>query len=258
MTVTTRVVRRTLARLADRHDAPTYARRLHGYGRVTPYDAAEVRTIAARARRVAAWHDAATPDHHRDGVTWYARARDAAHHAADTLGVPRPAAVAAIATASPGLAWSRNVDALAAVVAVAGGAPAHIVLTEYRVPRRSGAVAAFRRAAVAYRDALASGDAVAATAAAHRDAPKVIGFAAGITTGGDTLAVAVDGHATLAADRAATIAERVGIGAAVPARGRAYDTLAAAYAVAAVARDLTPPMMQAVTWCAWRALPVAR
>lgn len=67
-----------------------------------------------------------------------------------------------------------------------------------------------------------------------------------------------DHLAALLADARAGIATRLGITHAPKVRGRAYDAAAAAYGVAAAARDLAPPVMQAVTWCAWRAVPVAR
>lgn len=252
------IARATLLDLAARDDAPLYARLLHGVGRRAPYDRRERAAIARHAERIVAWCATATPEQSTAGMTWYARARDAAHHAADLLGIDRPAAVAGIATVSPGVAWSHNIAALAAVLDVLAGTPAPVALDRHRVPRRMGAVASFERGAVAMRHATLTGDAVEGVRAAHRDAPKVIAFAAGIATGGATLDVAVDDHAVALASTRVTPTRR-GHGHARPPSGRRYHLLAASYAVAARMLNVdTPPLAQALAWVAYRATPVER
>lgn len=272
--------RETLARLArrvawhDREPVPSWAHRALAIGTRQAYSTAEVHTIRRNAARLVALASAADSATVAHGLTWYATARALAvetlmlarteNHGAP-IGVTMRGAAYALAAVSPGMPWARNGDALAAVLTLAmhGTTDARDVRAYIRtlpLPVPYG----YRPYVDAVRVAI-DPDAITG--------PKRRAFAIGTDSAGDTVHVAADGHATLAAAIGA-VARRPGITAARTPTGRAYDVVSASYALACerLLQDspaawagstlpgrerprLTPARLQAVVWLAWRAIP---
>jgi len=238
-------VRAALEAAAGSSTPPRYALRLEGWGRVQAYSRAERRRVATMAGRVLGIIDAAQPADLEAGRVWYAQARRDVRAEAQAWGLEDlERAVAVTAAVSSGLAWASNIPALAAILEhVRTGRPlADAVRARGIGLGRPGWGPWAHALEVLERGPHAlSGD-------------KRRGFGAGIITAGETLEVAVDGHAALGAEHGA-LAVRPGITAAPSLAGRAYDLRAAAYAVAAHALGVTPAQAQAMAWTAWRRIP---
>jgi len=230
--------RETLARIArrvawhGREPVPSWAHRALAIGARQTYTTAEVHTIRRNAARLAALASAADSATVAHGLAWYAAARALAVetlYAARTANPGAPCAVTqrgaayALAAVSPGMPWDRNGDALAAVLTLAmhGTTDARDVRAYIRtlpLPVPYG-----------YRPYV---DAVrVASDPDSLTGPKRHSFAIGTDSAGDTVHVTVDGHATLAAAIGA-VTRRPGITAARTPTGRAYDVVAASYALA--------------------------
>jgi len=272
--------RETLARLArhvawhGREPAPSWANRALASGTRQAYSTAELHKIRQSAARLVALASAADSATVARGLAWYTAARAlavetlmlarTANHGAPVDVTMRGAAYA-LAAVSPGMPWHRNGDALAAVLTLAmrGTTDARDVRAYIRtlpLPVPYG----YRPYVDAVRVAV---DPDSLTG------PKRRSFAIGTDSAGDTVHVTADGHATLAAAIGA-VARRPSITAARTPTGRAYDVVAAAYALACerllqAAPDawggstlpgrerprLTPARLQAIVWLAWRAIP---
>ena len=176
-------------------------------------------------------YDAATPDKHARGRSWYADYRaELADHARAT-GTPMHRAVGVLAVSSintgpvQGMRWTART--------LAGGTGGHL-----------GAVCDKAQRILATADTLDAARDIA-TPYTPNGSRKVRSFACNIATGGETCTHDVP---CVTIDRWAHYIATDGADKSVP-KGRAYDELAEAYRTAATMRGVSPAVMQAVTWC---------
>jgi hypothetical protein len=171
-------------------------------------------------RRILSWWDVADDGCREAGDVWYPLAREHAATVAQLADVTLPVAARAIAELSPRCRWEWNVRA--AYVLAQGGTPSRVLPESVVVARR----------------VLAGGE-----GRSELTAPKVHAFARNILGCRDS--VTVDAWALRVAGVPEGAIGRVGV----------YAAVAHAYRLAARRANVTPCVMQAVTWCAIRQAP---
>jgi len=174
----------------------------------------------------------ATPEQIDTAVNWYADAHEVASALAVKNGVWIGTAAGIIAACSPMLSWGANVNLAA------------------RLMKEGGLTSGYLKSNLAKANRILAGEVPLDVLGGD----KVRAFYLGIFHAGRTTAVCIDRHAWSLA-----VNHRYAEGNIPTLKGKRYAAAQEAYTRAArilsieYGRDLTPPMVQSVTWVLWRA-----
>jgi hypothetical protein len=174
-------------------------------------------------RRILSVFDGAPDETHNEGELWYQNAREACDDLAERHGLVIDQAVGVVAALSPNTRWEMNLLMAEELIA-----------NDRSMTYPANTEKAYRILAGEAPDDVLGGF-------------KVRSFYANILSGGFDNLVTVDGHA---ANIARGIRQPIRL---ARVTHRQYAELTRAYQNAARLRSVTPPVMQATTWVAWRA-----
>lgn len=222
----------------------------------TPKAPPDFRMAAAVRNILRVYDELSTPEHRAHGRVWYIEARHQCQRIADATGIPVEGVIGVMAALSPANKWARNVADCASMChayALGGrGAASEVVVCTYK-PNK---VKALDILAISHLGTYQSRHGIVnecRTILYGKAGRKLRSFYQCILDGQreerghNQTEVCIDGHAWGIAH-----ADRKSMQDVPSMSASRYAALQVAYKRAAEKREVSAPVMQAITWVAWR------
>lgn len=194
-------------------------------------------------RNILAVYYSATTADLQSGADWYARAQQIAADMSANYGLTLNQCAGILAAVSPLKEWSQNVRLAESLIAK------HVATGQTAIKHGGTFKALLRKVDLVFATTNPTADDIAAI----MNGDKIAAFSRNIL--GDMNGVCVDGHATNIAHYGMI---RVGIPEAKSPGKAQYKILVSAYSAAAATVGISPAAMQAITWLAYKSIPIVK